>query len=71
MRRNSSSPRTKTESSSKIDKLYNPSAQFSEPTDIMHDEGLSKEEKKKLSSYLQKNLTISFLLVALKLAKSL
>ena len=46
MRKNSPSPPSGAHSSSKAQKLYNPSTQFSTPTEIVEDPGLSKEEKK-------------------------
>jgi len=46
MSKHSPSPASKARSASKAQKLYNPSTQFSKPTEILDDTGLSKEEKK-------------------------
>jgi hypothetical protein len=46
MRKNSPSAPSRAQSSSKTQKLYNPSAQFGKPTEILDDAELSKEEKK-------------------------
>jgi hypothetical protein len=46
MRKNSRSAPSTAQSSSKTRKLYNPSAQFGKPTEILGDVELSKEEKK-------------------------
>jgi hypothetical protein len=46
MRKNSRSAPSTAQPSSKTRKLYNPSAQFGKPTEILDDVELSKEEKK-------------------------
>lgn len=46
MGRNSPSLSSKVKSSSKTQKLHNPSTQFAKPTEILGDAGLSGEEKK-------------------------